>query len=124
MEFGRVVTCDVCLQWSDVCRGTTIRGFDLFGDRARIRTIGFDDAERWTGRFGFGFVSSDGEDIKGVFTVFFPKDFVLGGVVVVWLSFNLLRNVLLEIKKWIKHFQVIKVFTWQQVFLHKWVIDF
>lgn len=98
MEFGRVVTCDVCLPSSAVCRGTTTE-FDLLGDRVRIRTIGFDESERWTGIFGESIVLIVGELISGGATIFFLVIFVDdgAGTGVVWLSFILLRNVLLKV---------------------------
>jgi hypothetical protein len=88
---GRAVTCDVCLQWSDVCRGTTTTGLDWFGDRVRITTIEFVGGESSTGVVGVLLVLIDDEDIAGIVTVRLPIV-----VVVVWLSFNLLRNVLLN----------------------------
>jgi hypothetical protein len=69
---GRAVTCDVCLQCSDVCRGTTTTGVDLFGDRVRIRTIEFGGDDPSIGVVGVLLVSIDDEDIAGIVTSFFP----------------------------------------------------
>ncbi len=77
---GRAVTCDVCLQCSDVCRGTTTTGVDLFGDRVRIRTIEFVGGDSSTGVFGVLLVPINVEEIVDVLPVFFPINVV--GVVV------------------------------------------
>lgn len=61
--------CDVCLQCSGVCRGTTA-GPNLFGDRVRITTIESTGDVASTGVAGVLLIPVDGDDIPVKVIVF------------------------------------------------------